>query len=281
MNEPVSDLSPQTSPELDSGPGVENTSKARGEPESETGADAESAADARPSGDADADRDEDQDVAGKRIFIVDDHPVFRFGLMALLRAQGLCPCGEAVDARSALDGLVDADADLVTVDISLSGGSGLTLIKQLKSEWPNLPVLALSMHDELLFAERALRAGAVGYLQKSVEPNHLIEGIRRALRGELVVSAAITDVLLRRVIHSGAGESEPTSPIALLSNRELEVFELMGRGMRTRQVAETLHISVKTVETHQSNIKGKLGLQNASELLRAAVSWVADLEGGV
>jgi len=214
-----------------------------------------------------------------RIFIVDDHPVFRFGLSALLRAEGLLPCGEAEDASGVLARLPDARADLVILDISLAGGSGLALMKELKAHWPTLPVLALSMHDERLFAERALRAGAIGYLSKSVDPQRLVEGIRRALRGELVISAAITDVLLRRVNQRG-GDGAPASPVALLSDRELEVLELMGQGMGTREVAEALHISVKTVETHQSNMKSKLGVRSSSELMRVAVSFVANPQGG-
>jgi DNA-binding NarL/FixJ family response regulator len=210
-----------------------------------------------------------------RIFIVDDHPVFRFGLVALLRARGLHPCGEARDAHSALAGLAAVEADLVLMDISLGSGSGLGLIKELKLRWPDLPVLALSIHDELLFAERALQAGAIGYLSKSVEPTYLVESIQRALRGELVVTAAITDRLLRRVTNKAPAERAPASPVALLSNRELEILELMGNGRGTRQVADLLHISVKTVETHQGHIKSKLGIRNASELMRAAVNWVA------
>jgi len=222
---------------------------------------------------------EDRGETG-RIFIVDDHPVFRFGLISLLRAQGFHPCGEAEDSRSALSQLGEAKADLVMMDISLSGGSGLAVIKQIKLSWPNLPVLALSIHDEMLFAERALRAGAIGYLSKSVEPSHLIESVRRALRGELVVSTAITELLLRRMIKGNPSSGAAASPVTLLSNRELEIFELMGRGLGTREVAQALHISVKTVETHQGNIRNKLGVRNATELMRAAVSWVANPDEG-
>jgi DNA-binding NarL/FixJ family response regulator len=211
-----------------------------------------------------------------RIFIVDDHPVFRFGLTALLRAQGFEVCGEAEDARNAMRLLPEAMADLVTMDISLTGGSGLPLIKMIKGRWPSLPVLALSFHDEQLFAERALRAGAVGYLSKTIEPSYLVEGIRHALRGELVVSPSMTDRLLRRAIHQDGETKAPASPVALLSDRELEVFELMGQGLGTREVSQALHISMKTVETHQANIKHKLGVRSANELLRGAVNWVTN-----
>jgi DNA-binding NarL/FixJ family response regulator len=221
---------------------------------------------------------------GDRVFIVDDHPVFRFGLTALLRAQGLNPCGEAEDARGALAALGEARAHLLIVDISLAGGSGgLALIREVKARWPSLPVVALSMHDEMLFAARALAAGAIGYLRKNMEQDYLVEGIRRALRGELVIGAGVTSVLLRRAVKQSRGGAVPAadggargSPVALLSDRELEIFELLGQGMATRDVADVLHISVKTVETHQGHLKAKLGLRNASELIRAAVSWVAN-----
>lgn len=213
-----------------------------------------------------------------RIFLVDDHPVFRLGLASLLRSEeGLALCGEAETTREVVAALQsEDDVDLVLMDLSLKDGNGLDLIKRLKTLRPRLPVLAISMHDEELFAERALRAGAVGYLSKDTDPAALIAGLRKALAGEVVLSPEMTSKLLRRAMHGNA--SGPVSPLTALSDRELEIYELIGRGMTTREVARSLHISVKTVETHQANIKTKLGVKSANELLRSAVTWVAGLE---
>lgn len=212
-----------------------------------------------------------------RIYLVDDHPVFRLGLASLIRSeQGLELSGEAETTKEAMAALQELDVDLVLMDLSLKDGNGLDLIKRLKVLRPKLPVLAVSMHDENLFAERALRAGAIGYISKDTDPSEIIEGVRKALRGEVVLSPAMASKLLRRAMHGGA--SGPVSPVAVLSDRELEIYELIGRGMTTREVAGSLSISVKTVETHQANIKAKLGVRNANELLRSAVTWVAGLE---
>lgn len=212
-----------------------------------------------------------------RIFLVDDHPVFRFGMRALLGSEeGLELCGEAASSKDAMATLRSQEVDLVLVDLSLEDGSGLDLIKRLKAEIPEIRALVLSMHDENLFADRALRAGAIGYIAKDVDAAELIRGVRRALAGEVVLSPAMTSKVLMRAVHSGAEGA--ASPIETLSDRELEVFELMGRGKTTREVAGALTISVKTVETHQANIKAKLGIRNANQLLRSAVSWVAELD---
>lgn len=209
--------------------------------------------------------------------MVDDHPVFRLGLAALLRsADGLELVGEAASGKEAMAALRDMDVDLVLIDLSLEDGSGLDLIKRLKAERPEMRALVISMHDENLFADRALRAGAIGYIAKDVDSDELIRGVRKAVAGEVVLSAAMTSKVLMRAVHSG---TEMTgSPIEALSDRELEVYELMGRGRTTREVATALTISIKTVETHQANIKAKLGIRNANQLLRSAVSWVAELE---
>ena len=212
-----------------------------------------------------------------RIFLVDDHPVFRLGLAALIRnEEGLELCGEAASSQEAMAALREREVDLVLIDLSLEDGNGVDLIKRLKAERPKLRCLVVSMHDENLFANRALRAGALGYLSKDTKPAELIAGVRKALLDEVVLSPAMTSKLLMRAVHGGS--AEPASPIATLSDRELEVFELIGRGKTTREVAQALHISIKTVETHQANIKSKLGMRNANELLRAAVTWVAQLD---
>lgn len=214
-----------------------------------------------------------------RIFLVDDHPVFRLGLAALIRNEdGLELCGEAASSKQAMAALREMDVDLVLVDLSLEDGNGLDLLKQLRSQRPKLRTLVISMHDENLFADRALRAGAVGYIPKDTDPAEMIQGLRKALAGEVVLSAAMTSKLLMRSVQ---GDGHRTaSPIESLSDRELEVYELMGRGKTTREVASALSISVKTVETHQAHIKAKLGIRNANELLRSAVTWVAGLDTG-
>lgn len=212
-----------------------------------------------------------------RIFLVDDHPVFRLGLAGLIRSEdGLELAGEAATIREAMAALRAMEVDLVVVDISLEDGSGLDLIKRLKTELSGPRALVVSMHDENLFADRALRAGAVGYLSKDIDPSELIAGIRKALAGEVVLSGAMTSKLLMRAVHGV--DVGPVSPITALSDRELEIYELIGRGKTTREVAGALSISIKTVETHQANIKAKLGVKNANELLRSAVTWVARLD---
>lgn len=210
-----------------------------------------------------------------RIFLVDDHPVFRKGLGVLIAEEpDLEICGEAESTEEALRRIPLARPDVVLVDISLKAVSGIELIKALKTSQPELPTLVLSMHDEDLFAERAVRAGASGYLMKHEAADRVVDAIRRVLRGDLVLSRQLSDTLLRRTLQ-GAG-SKPGSPLEVLSDRELEVFEHIGKGLGTREIAETLHISVKTVETHKANIKEKLDLHNATELLRAAVGWTAE-----
>jgi DNA-binding NarL/FixJ family response regulator len=212
-----------------------------------------------------------------RIFLVDDHPVFRLGLAALIRSEdGIELVGEAATIRESMAVLRTIDVDLVVVDLSLEDGSGLDLIKRLKAELPRMRALVVSMHDENLFADRALRAGAAGYLSKDIDPSELIAGIRKALAGEVVLSSAMTSKLLMRAVHGV--EVGPVSPITALSDRELEIYELIGQGKTTRDIASALHISIKTVETHQANIKAKLGVKNANELLRSAVTWVARLD---
>jgi DNA-binding NarL/FixJ family response regulator len=214
-----------------------------------------------------------------RIFLVDDHPVFRHGLRGLIAEEtDLEICGEAESTEEAIEKIPEYAPDIVLVDISLKGVSGIELIKALKTSQPELPTLVLSMHDEDLFAERAVRAGAAGYLMKHEAADRVVEAIRGALRGDLVLSRQLSENLLRRALQ-GTG-ARPGSPLEVLSDRELEVFEHIGRGLGTREIAETLHISVKTVETHKANIKEKLDLHNATELLRAAVGWTAELSNG-
>lgn len=209
----------------------------------------------------------------RRILIVDDHAILRYGLAKLINQEDdLSVCAEASDSSAALDIVARDRPDLAIVDISLNGRSGLELIKAMHSINPHLPVLVLSMHDERVYAERALLAGAMGYMRKHEATENLIMAIRKVLAGELYVSELVGAAMLRRLV--GRNTSESADDIQSLSNRELEIFQLMGRGRGTRQIAEQLQLSIKTVETHRAHIKDKLKTQSSAELMRFAVEWV-------
>jgi DNA-binding NarL/FixJ family response regulator len=207
-----------------------------------------------------------------RVLIVDDHPIVRQGIAQLINQEAdLTTCCEAGSAQEALD-LVDKDApDILLVDISLDGVSGIELVKMLKSRYPKIPALVISMHDESLYAERALRAGARGYIMKQEATEKMLTAIRQVLRGDIYLSEGMQGKILQRVL---AGNDSGLSPIDLLSDRELEVFRLIGHGYATSDIARELNRSVKTVETHRAHLKDKLGLKNAAELTRYAVRWV-------
>src|SRR5271170_6436448 len=212
------------------------------------------------------------------VFIVDDHPIVRQGLALLInREPDLKVCGDAEEAGSALPRIDELKPDLVVVDISLNGPDGLDLLKNLRAQHPNLPVLILSMLDESLYAERALRDGASGYIMKQEATERVLVAIRRILGGEIYLS----DRMASRMLHRFVGqEGPPRSPIAGLTDRELEVFRLIGEGHGTRQIAGELHLSVKTVESYQAHIKDKLSLKNARELVQRAIQWkVSDKVG--
>jgi DNA-binding NarL/FixJ family response regulator len=210
------------------------------------------------------------------IFLVDDHPIVRQGLALLInREPDLAVCGDAEEAGSALQRIEELKPDLVVVDISLNGPDGLDLLKNIRTHHPNLPVLMLSMLDESLYAERALRDGASGYIMKQEATERVLVAIRRILGGEIYVSDRMASRMLHRFV--GGAQEGPRSPIADLTDRELEVFRLIGEGHGTRQIAEQLHLSVKTVESYQAHIKDKLSLKNARELVQRAIQWkVAD-----
>jgi DNA-binding NarL/FixJ family response regulator len=216
------------------------------------------------------------DSSGKtRILIVDDHPIVRQGLTLLIANEpDLEVCGEAADSGEAVRQLTASRPDLIVVDISLHSGNGIELIKQIRSRDPNVKMLVSSMHDESLFAERALRAGAMGYINKAEATDKVVEAIRQVIRGKIYLSPRMTERMLCRAI--GTEESLDHSPIDSLSDRELEVFELIGQGLTTRQIANKLHLSPKTVETYRENIKSKLNLANATELTRHAVQWTLE-----
>lgn len=207
-----------------------------------------------------------------RVLVVDDHPIVRQGLTLLInRESDLTVCGEAEDAHTAMQSLSSTRPDILVVDISLNGPDGLDLLKNVRSRHPELPVLILSMHDESIYAERALRAGAQGYIMKQEATEKVLVALRRILSREIYVSERIANRMLHRYIGNPSA-SKPSS-IADLTDRELEVFRLIGEGHSTRQIAEELHISVKTVESYQSHIKEKLSLRSARELVQHAIQW--------
>lgn len=210
-----------------------------------------------------------------KIFIVDDHPIVRDGLARLIgkkAKEDLMICGEADNAADAIKTVAKVRPDLVMVDISLRGGDGIELTKSLRSRYDKLPILVLSMHDELLYAERALHAGANGYIMKNESSDNLLQAIRKVLAGGVYVSESVSSEILRRIRREGSDKL--SSPAASLSDRELEVFSLLGRARTTRQIAEELCLSVKTIETHLSRIKVKLGAESFNELIVSAALWV-------
>jgi DNA-binding NarL/FixJ family response regulator len=205
----------------------------------------------------------------KRILIVDDHPMMREGLRSTIKGEpDLEICGEAEDAKLAVEALKKSAPDLVLMDITLPGKSGLELIKDIRVTHPNLPILVLSMHDESLYAERALRAGAGGYITKQQSPAELISAIRQVMCGQTYVSRQISEKILK--LYSGR-QIATTSPLETLTDREFEVFRLIGDGRSTAQIAPQLHLSPKTVAVHYANIRRKLKLESYSDLIRYAV----------
>ena len=207
------------------------------------------------------------------VLIVDDHPIVRQGLAQLIDQElDLHVCGQAEDAHQAIQNIRTLNPDMVVVDISLKDTSGIELIKDIKVRYPNLPVLTLSMHDEAIYAERALRAGARGYIMKQEATEKVVIAIRRVLAGEVYVSDGMAAKMVSKLVAGPAKTSG--SPVDRLSDRELEVFRLIGVGYGTREMAEKLRLSVKTIETYRAHIKEKLDLLDANELLRTAITWV-------
>lgn len=214
------------------------------------------------------------DQASKRsVLIVDDHPVVRQGLAQLINQEkDLEVRGHAEDAYQAMQAIKEVRPDMVIVDLSLKDTSGMDLIKDMKIQYPSLPILILSMHDESLYAERALRAGARGYIMKHEATERVITAIRRVLAGQIYVSDSMAAKMVSKLATGTAPQT--TSPVDGLSDRELEVFRLIGEGHKTRDVADKLHLSIKTIETYRAHIKEKLGFKDGNELFRSAVEWV-------
>lgn len=213
--------------------------------------------------------------AKSRIFLVDDHEMFREGLRQLIeREQDMTVCGDAADAAAALAGIEAAHPDLVIVDISLGGTSGIDLIKAIKNRYEDLPVLVVSMHEESLYSERALRAGAMGYVMKH-EPSKTVKtAIRKVLDGDLFLSEKMAGSMVTKMIRGSAEQF--SSPLEMLSDRELEVFRMLGQGKPVRLIAEEMNVTIPTVNSFRNRIKEKLKLKSSTEVMLQAIQWVQD-----
>jgi DNA-binding NarL/FixJ family response regulator len=219
-----------------------------------------------------ADTEKSNATRKKTVFIVDDHPLLRQGLALLInREEDLTVCGEAEEAQAAMQAISQSQPDVLIVDISLTGPDGLDLLKSIRSLYPDLPVLILSMHDETTYAERALRARANGYIMKQEATEKVLIAVHRILNGEIYLSDRIANKMLQQYI--GGSSAALQSRLSTLSDRELEVFRSIGEGRSTRQIADELHLSVKTVETYQAHLKEKLALRSGRELIQHAIQW--------
>lgn len=214
----------------------------------------------------------DAEQTKKRVLLVDDHPVLRTGLVRLIDAKDeFVVCGEASTAADAMVLIHNLAPDLVIVDIGLPGTSGIELTKTIQAEFPKIPVLILSMHEEEVYATRALRAGAMGYIVKQDAIDNIASALREALSGRRYLSPVIAS----QILHNRDEFGPPTEdPMSLLTDREFEIFELIGRGREVSEISEALGVSPKTVETHRTNIKQKLKLKNARQVARMAVQWL-------
>ncbi|MFC1781619.1 response regulator [Planctomycetota bacterium] len=207
-----------------------------------------------------------------QVLIVDDHPVVRDGLTTIINhEQDLNVCGEADDAHEALKAVTELKPDVVIVDISLKSSDGIELTKNIKAGNSKLPVIVLSVHDESVYAERALLAGAKAYLMKDAVSENIVKAISTVLSGEIYVSNTISKKFLHKIARDKAGTTK--TPIENLSDREFEIFRLIGDGFKASQIAKQLHLSTKTIETYRSRIKEKLNLPNAPELLQYSIKW--------
>lgn len=215
---------------------------------------------------------------GKSLLVVDDHPVFRHGICQfLLQLSDFRICAEAANAQKALEAMRLHQPDMVLLDVSLPGTNGIELIKHMLAEQPALIILILSMYDESLYALRALRAGAKGYVMKQQAMENILDALKKVSRGGIYVSPRFSEKLIFKTIAGAANGLG--SPVEKLSDRQLEVLQLFGRNKTTREISEMLHLSAKTIETHRSHIKEKLGLKDAEELMDFALEWMTTQEG--
>ena len=211
-------------------------------------------------------------TATKKILLVEDHPIFRLGLGELINQEtDLTVCGGAESVSAALRAIEDLQPDLVVADITLQDSDGIDLVKEVNRLYKHLPVLILSMHDEFLYAERALHAGARGYVMKQEAMESVVLAIRHVLAGKVYLDDAMKEHILSNIADGTASSDKP--PIERLTDRELEVFSLIGLGFTTREIARKLHLSIKTIGTYRERIKDKLNLKHATELVRYAVHW--------
>lgn len=207
-----------------------------------------------------------------RIVVIDDHPILRQGIVQLINEQkDFTVVGQTDEAKKAVSLIQQAKPDCVVLDVSLKGSSGIEAAKDIKVVFPKMKILMLSMHDENIYASRALKAGATGYVMKDAPPEAVIVALRKVMNGEVAISATYSAKLLRNFAHRGADAT--ASPVDLLSDRELEVFTFIGKGFGTRPIAEKLNLSVKTIESHRAHIKEKLNLETATELVHYAIQW--------
>lgn len=208
-----------------------------------------------------------------RVVIIDDHPLLRQGISTMINQQkDFVVCGETDDARKSISTIQSTQPDIVILDLSLKGASGIEVLKDIKVHFPKLKVLILSMHDEAVYGPRALRAGASGYIMKQEAPENVIGALRKILNNGVYLSEQLGERMLHRMV--GGRTATLASPIDELSDRELEVFMLLGRGFGTRAIAEKLNLSVKTIESHRAHIKEKLNLASGTELIHHAIQWV-------
>jgi DNA-binding NarL/FixJ family response regulator len=208
-----------------------------------------------------------------RVLIVDDHPLLRKGVGQLIdQEKDLAVVGEAEDAHKAITAIESTRPDVALIDITLNGANGIELVKDIKARFPKLKMLMLSMHDESVYAPRALRAGASGYIMKQEGAEKVLTALRKVLKGEVYLSEGMGNRMLHTLVNGRA--SLASSPVEELSDRELEVFNLIGQGYGTRSIAEKLHLSIKTIESHRAHIKEKLNLQTATKLVHHAIQWV-------
>jgi len=215
----------------------------------------------------------DNKTGKRRVMLVDDHPIVRHGMAMLINEEDdLMVCGESSSASDTLSQIELCQPEIAVVDVSLQGASGIDLTKSIKEQYPGLPVLILSMHEESLYAERALRAGARGFVMKQEAAETVLRAIRTVIKGDVYLSERLSSQVLRSLVDGPSSEPDHFG-VDRLSDRELEVFELIGRGYATRRIADALHLSVKTIETHRAHIKQKLKLINATELVHRAFHW--------
>jgi DNA-binding NarL/FixJ family response regulator len=219
-------------------------------------------------------REKNETLKGrKKVFIVDDHPLLRRGISDLINQDSdFEVCGEADDIPRALQAIADCSPDMAIVDISLGKGNGIRLIEELKHKYPELSVLTLSMHEESIYAERCIKAGAKGYIMKQEPSVKVLSALRVISKGEMYLSDNVRNKLLNKMFSTGIDDNK--SPVECLSNRELEVFEMMGNGMKTYEIAKQLFLSPKTVDTYILHIKKKMGLKNINEVITRAAQWV-------